>query len=830
MQDSPFVLGFTAGELSPWLATRFDLQAYHRGAALLQNFLVMPYGGVRRRCGTEFVAMAATQVPEAGRLVPFYFSESDSLMLELYPGRMRVFRNGQCVCREDGSIYELSTPWASAAEVQSLHCTQVNDVVYVTSAYRRPHVLSRYGDAEWYCREFSPEPFPRETYRQQPDGLSVQVDSNGYTALLTLSGESYRFTPEMVDCEYVIADAETPARTLFLNQDFVVDSKELPSLQSHEVLADYVWTVYDADSKMYNFYTVIKPYKPEYFNGSTSPSQYPEYFFPGAMRLENGRPYEVCGDWEIRTGGEWDAVWELWRSYDNSSVDLDFRRWHWSRIRTFEQNSFSERKNYLISGSEDYPCRMMLVCRSASSATSPGAHVYFNILGGEREMKYIIRQYISPTQVKGRLVSEYEEQARSFFTRKWSFGAYGARCGYPTFSGLHQGRLWFGGFAGMPTTLIASAVNNYADFHVDSVEDSALHLTLATDNQSRICWICPARNLLVGTTESEWTLSGGDGGTISPMNASFVRQSSVGSEVMDARSVENTVFYVQRGGKRLREISYKLTADGFTSTDTSLLAEHLFAGGVRAYAVQRGTDTRLWVLMHNGTLAVLTTNAEQQVTAWQRVALQGRRILQLATLPSRVGGEDEVWFIVLNESSACCSIERISSLSAFLDGAVCAQCDSATVSAGEHLAGLSGFVCPTGQAELAQPVSFGENGSFSIPDFVQGMSYTFGAGFVSELHTMPLENERSYNTVRQEGRVRLRVLESSPDFDYKGTQAAEWEQYEPARDALSFPHSGDIRVSQLPEPGVGQGFALRVNGALDFRLLSLTVEFDFHGR
>ena len=181
-------------------------------------------------------------------------------------------------------------------------------------------------------------------------------------------------------------------------------------------------------------------------------------------------------------------------------------------------------------------------------------------------------------------------------------------------------------------------------------------------------------------------------------------------------------------------------------------------------------------------------------------------------------------------SDACCSIERISSLSAFLDGAVCAQCDSATVSAGEHLAGLSGFVYPSGQAELAQPVSFGENGSFSIPDFVQGMSYTFGAGFVSELHTMPLENERSYNPMRQEGRVRLRVLESSPDFDYKGTQAAEWEQYEPVRDALSFPHSGDIRVSQLPEPGVGQGFALRVNGALDFRLLSLTVEFDFHGR
>ncbi|MBQ8900677.1 MAG: hypothetical protein IJY72_06965, partial [Akkermansia sp.] len=88
----------------------------------------------------------------------------------------------------------------------------------------------------------------------------------------------------------------------------------------------------------------------------------------------------------------------------------------------------------------------------------------------------------------------------------------------------------------------------------------------------------------------------------------------------------------------------------------------------------------------------------------------------------------------------------------------------------------------------------------------------------------------TYNTVRQEGRVRLRVMESDPAFSCKATHAQEWEPYDPERDRRSYPYSGEIRVSQLPEPGVGQGFALRIDGNLDFRLLSLTVEMDFHGR
>ena len=42
-------LSFTAGELTPWLAGRADLDPVSRGASRLINFLVSPFGGLRRR-------------------------------------------------------------------------------------------------------------------------------------------------------------------------------------------------------------------------------------------------------------------------------------------------------------------------------------------------------------------------------------------------------------------------------------------------------------------------------------------------------------------------------------------------------------------------------------------------------------------------------------------------------------------------------------------------------------------------------------------------------------------------------------------------------------
>lgn len=339
------------------------------------------------------------------------------------------------------------------------------------------------------------------------------------------------------------------------------------------------------------------------------------------------------------------------------------------------------------------------------------------------------------------------------------------------------------------------------------------------------------RNLLVGTTESEWTLAAADGGGITASNATFNRQSAVGSENKVACGVENAVFYVQRGGKRIREISYKLEADGYTSTDASILAEHLFQAGVKEWVVQRGNCIHLWALMNDGSLAVLTTNPEQQVAAWQRASFPGRTVLGMATITHTGGSEDEVWFVLQNRTSKHISLERITDECEYLDGLRELKPTAAKgVSVGAHLAGLKGLAYPKGQPQNARAVTFNSAGACDLPAFESGKTYCIGAVYDSHLQTMPQEKEGSFNTVQQHGRAKLRLLESAVDFSYKSSHATRWETYEPMRDMITAPYTGSIRLSQIPGPGVGQGFCLSTSGAADFALVALTIEVDFHSR
>ena len=833
MQEIPYLLGFTAGELSPWLQSRFDLQAYLRGAALMSNVLTLPYGGVHRRRGTEYIGASAAEGSTAVKLFPFRYSETDVLMLEFVSGGMRVYRDGKLL-QYDGKPYMLTTPWIAPNVVRSLRFCQINDVVYVTTVMHPPMMLVRDYDTHWYCREIPFNPYPRETYALQKDVLHVEMESNNTYATLTLEeGSSRTFTSSMSGLEYLMADADVPTMTLFQGESF--DRQNLANFAEFYKYTVPVGTggyVKNADSNMYRYYTCIREFNATHFNGSTNPDDYPNFFLPGFMWLNaDGQPYEVCSDWEIRTNGEWNATWELWRSYDTPEQGTDFGLWNWARIKTFSQSDFSERQNWALSGSEPYPCRMVLVCRG-SRALSIDPMLYFRAMGGTREYMLKIVSVTNARKARAQVVSKYLGGNMSFSTASWSFGAFGGLMYFPRFAAYYQGRLWFSGIPGMPTTLLGSSTDDFTNFRVGSNDDDALHLTIAGDNQSEICWMSAARELLLGTTDAEWVLSSSSGAALTAATAGFHRQSSVGSAELPSHAVENTVLFIQRGGKRLREISYKLESDGFTATDSSLLAEHLLRSGVREWCVQRGSNFYVWLLMNDGTVAVLTLNQEQNVTAWQRMNFPGRKVLQITTLPGLSGNEDEVWLVLQNAVSGHLSLERIRETTAYLDGVVSVTVQTAGKLSGlSHLAGLQVCYAPAGDLSGSDNMAtVAADGSLSVPGASVGEVYDVGLPYESELQTMPLEGQNSFNAVRQMSRVRLRLLESDLDFAYKASHAERWERYSADRERLKVPFTGSVRLSQIPQADVGQGFCLRYSGLRDFCLLAMTIEVDYHGK
>ena len=95
-RSAPAFSSFTAGEISPRLEGRTDLDKYRQGLSDLTNMVVMPHGGVTRRPGTQFISSVKSSSVKT-RLIPFQFKAGDTYILEFGDQVMRVIRNDEQV-------------------------------------------------------------------------------------------------------------------------------------------------------------------------------------------------------------------------------------------------------------------------------------------------------------------------------------------------------------------------------------------------------------------------------------------------------------------------------------------------------------------------------------------------------------------------------------------------------------------------------------------------------------------------------------------------------------------------------------------------------------
>lgn len=127
---------FAAGELSPALYGRTDLDKFQVGAALLRNFVVDYRGGAINRAGLEFIS----DVSDMGvslKLIPFIVSSEASYVLVFGDANVRIFTSGVYVD-------DVSVPYA-AADVALLKYSQSADVLTLTHPSYPPANLSRTG-------------------------------------------------------------------------------------------------------------------------------------------------------------------------------------------------------------------------------------------------------------------------------------------------------------------------------------------------------------------------------------------------------------------------------------------------------------------------------------------------------------------------------------------------------------------------------------------------------------------------------------------------------------------------------------------------------------
>lgn len=147
-----FLATFNAGEWSPALYGRIDLDKYRNACRTIENFVLLAQGPATRRPGTEFVA--ATKDEGNVRLIPFEFSTAQAYVIEAGDHYFRFYMNGARIETAPGVAYEIATPYA-LSDVWRLTWAQSADILYLCHADFVPRKLARTGHAAWSLAEIA---------------------------------------------------------------------------------------------------------------------------------------------------------------------------------------------------------------------------------------------------------------------------------------------------------------------------------------------------------------------------------------------------------------------------------------------------------------------------------------------------------------------------------------------------------------------------------------------------------------------------------------------------------------------------------------------------
>lgn len=136
------VNAFNAGELSPTMHGRSDLQKYSSGAETIDNFLVQPEGGLIRRSGFRYVNEVKTSA-NATRILPFVFSTTQAYIIEMGNLYFRFYRNEGVILESATTITNVSRD-NPAIVTASGHGLSNGQVVYIAGVVGMTEVNNRY--------------------------------------------------------------------------------------------------------------------------------------------------------------------------------------------------------------------------------------------------------------------------------------------------------------------------------------------------------------------------------------------------------------------------------------------------------------------------------------------------------------------------------------------------------------------------------------------------------------------------------------------------------------------------------------------------------------
>ena len=189
--------------------------------------------------------------------------------------------------------------------------------------------------------------------------------------------------------------------------------------------------------------------------------------------------------------------------------------------------------------------------------------------------------------------------------------------GYPKTAAFYAGRLWLGGTKSKLQSLFASRSGSFFDFYTEEGDaDEGIFTTISSRNLTEILDINPDRGLQVFTGGAEFLVQGS-----TPADIAIVAQTQHGASDLEVKSIDGATLFIDQNGKTLRSYLYNYNEDAYNSTDISVLSSQLI-NNPRDVAALTGTESEdsNWVFIINegGTGAILNTLRSQDINGFTK--------------------------------------------------------------------------------------------------------------------------------------------------------------------------------------------------------------------
>lgn len=389
-------------------------------------------------------------------------------------------------------------------------------------------------------------------------------------------------------------------------------------------------------------------------------------------------------DFTVTVSGTWSGTLTLERSYNDPLTG-------YVPVTTYTSNG-----TYGVSDKESNVIYYYRVRFRPGDFTSGTATVSISYDGGGGAGICRVTGFTDDQTVSIEILRPMKNTVRS---RDWQPGEWSNYAGWPSAVGLSDGRLFWSG----ADRIWGSVSDAFASFDEDTEGDSGpISRSIATGGVNDTQWLMSLQRLVVGTEGSTSTVKSSSlDEPLTPTNFGIRDSSTTGAAGVDPIKVDTRGIFVERAGTSLMEMTFSGDFSDYVVTEISKLTTEVFSSGIRSMALQRRPDTRIWIVMENGSCVCMVYEPEDEVLAFVPIDTTGGAFESVAVLPSLE--QDRVYFSIRRtiDGNTRRYIEKMAMDREVKPGNLCKVMDSFIVKTGSSSTTVSGLSHLVGRTVVA---------------------------------------------------------------------------------------------------------------------------------